>query len=275
MKLKQEGKAEKNCRKDGKCSFTKIKIFKQRRLKMSKKVSKILLISMLLIAMVFTFLAKSLTKGQISYDKVAIQNQLEEQLKEMIVENYSHYYKNIGVSIEPKTVTIENGVASAVFDTKIDLTLKAEKVEDLPFMKGMLNYLNSKKLIATKTQIEEANKLIENWKLELQDYIGKPDTVYAEFKITASIKNASTIEKDSVNLYISEPSSTNNGDDFYPVPSPMLETPEKMEMNGERAMEEAFKKVGDSPIANNTNGVKYTYNRLAARDYWVLYRAVG
>jgi hypothetical protein len=252
MKLKQGGKAGKNCRKDGKCCFTKIKIFKQRRLKMSKKVSKMLLISMLLIAMVFAFLTKSLIKGQISYDKVSIQNQLEEQLKTMIVENYSQYYKNIGVSLEPKDVTIENGVATAIFDAKIDLTLKAEEVEDLPFMKGMLNYLNSKKLIASEAQIEAANKLIDDWELELKDYIGKPEpTAYAEFKIAANVKNDSTIEGDSLNLYISEPSSTNKGDDFYPVPSPMLETPEKMERDGEETMEETFKKAGISSDASS------------------------
>lgn len=235
---------------------------------MSKKGSKMLLVSMLLIAMVFAFLTKSLTKGQISYDKVSIQNQLEGQLKTMIVKNYSQYYKNIGISLEPKTVTIKDGVASAVFDAKIDLTLKAEKIEDLPFVKGMLNYLNSKKLIASEAQIEAANKLIDDWKLELEDYIGKPEpTAYAEFKIAANVKNDSTIERDSLNLYISEPSSTNKGDDFYPVPSPMLETPEKMEREGEETMEETFKKAGDSLITNNTNEVKYTYNRLTARDY--------
>jgi len=210
---------------------------------MNKKGSKILLISMMLIAMVFAFSAKNLIKGQISYDKVTIQNQLEEQLKTMIVENYSNYYKNIGVSLTPKDITIKDGIVSAVFDTKIDLTLKAEKVEDLPFMKGMLNYLNSKKLIASEAQIKEANKLIDDWKLELKDYIGKPEpTAYAEYKIVANIKNDGTIEKDSIKLYVSGESS-----DFYPVPSPILETPEKMERNGEEAMEETFKKAGDSP----------------------------
>jgi RNA polymerase sigma-70 factor (ECF subfamily) len=83
----------------------------------------------------------------------------------------------------------------------------------------------------------------------------------------ANIKNDSTIEGDSLNLYISQPSSTNKGDDFYPVPSPMLETSEKMEKAGEESMEETFKKVGNSLIINNTNEVKYTYNRLNARDY--------
>ena len=148
------------------------------------------------------------------------------------------------MSLTPKSVSNENGVASAVFDTKIDLTLKAEKVEDLPFMKGMLNYFNSRKLTASEARTKAANKLINDWKLELKDYIGKPEpTTYAEFKIVANVKNDGTIKKDSVKLYISEPSSTNKGDDFYPVPSPMLETPEKMERNGEESMEEIFKKA--------------------------------
>jgi hypothetical protein len=57
----------------------------------------------------------------------------------------------------------------------------------------------------------------------------------------ANVENDSTIEKDSVKLYVNVESS-----DFYPVPSPMLETPEKMERNGEETMEETFKKVGSS-----------------------------
>ena len=235
---------------------------------MSKKVSKMLLISMLLITMVFVFLTKNLIKGQISYDKVSIQNQLEEQLKTMIVENYSQYYKNIGVSLTPKDVTIKDGIATAIFDTEIDLTLNAKKVEDLPFMKGMLNYLNSKKLIASEAQLEAANKLINDWNSELKDYIGKPEpTANATYKIIANVENDNSVEKGSVNLYISEPSLTSKGDDFYPISLPMLETPEKLEKAGEEIMEETFKKVGSSPLANKTNETKYTYNRLDARDY--------
>jgi len=235
---------------------------------MSKKVSKMLLISILLFTMVFAFLTKNLIKGQISYDKVTIQNELEEQLKTIIVGEHSQYYKNIGVSLEPKDVTIENGVANAIFDAKIDLTLRAEKVEDLPFMKGMLNYLNSRKATASKAQIEEANKLIEDWKLELKDYIGKPEpTGYATFKIVANVRSDSSIDPNSAKLYVSEPSTTSKGESFYPVPLPMFETTEKMEKNGEKTIEEIFKKVGDSLIISNTNEAKYTYNRLDARDY--------
>ncbi len=225
-----------------------------------RKFYKVLLIAVIITAIAAGFSVKNFANASIPYDTKTLSQELSDALQNWIISNYSQYYKNIGVdlSLEPDSVTVRNGVASAVFDAKIDLTLKAERIEDLPFMKGMLNYLNSKRAVASKAQIEAANNLINDWKLELKDYIGKPEpTAYATYKIAANLKNDGTVEKDSVKLYISEPSSTSKGDDFYPVPSPMLETAEKMERNGEEAMEETFKKAGDSPTANNTNEVKY------------------
>jgi len=225
-----------------------------------RKFYKVLLIAVIITAMAAGFSVRNFANANIPYDAKALSQELSDALQNWIISNYSQYYKNIGVdlSLKPDSVTLRNGVASAVFDAKIDLTLKAERIEDLPFMKGMLNYLNSKRAVASKAQIEAANNLINDWKLELKDYIGKPEpTAYATYKIAANLKNDGTVEKDSVKLYISEPSSTSKGDDFYPVPSPMLETAEKMERNGEEAMEETFKKAGDSPTANNTNEVKY------------------
>ncbi len=211
-----------------------------------RKFYKVLLIAVIITAMAAGFSVRNFANANIPYDAKALSQELSDALQNWIISNYSQYYKNISVdlSLKPDSVTLRNGVASAVFDAKIDLTLKAERIEDLPFMKGMLNYLNSKRAVASKAQIEAANNLINDWKLELKDYIGKPEpTTYATYKIAANLENDGTVEKDSVKLYISEPSSTNKGDDFYPVPSPILETAEKMERNGEEAMEETFKKV--------------------------------
>ncbi len=230
-----------------------------------RKFYKVLLIAVIITAIAAGFSVKNFANASIPYDTKTLSQELSDALQNWIISNYSQYYKNIGVdlSLEPDSVTVRNGVASAVFDAKIDLTLKAERIEDLPFMKGMLNYLNSKRAVASKAQIEAANNLIDDWKLELKDYIGKPEpTTYAEFKIAANLKNDGTVEKDSIKLYVSGESS-----DFYPVPSPILETPEKMERNGEEAMEETFKKVSGSPSVEIGYEAKYTYNRLDARDY--------
>ena len=211
--------------------------------------------------MVAGFSVRNFANANIPYDTKALSQELSDALQNWIVSNYSQYYKNIDVnlSLVPDSVMVKNGIASTIFDAKIDLTLKAERIEDLPFMKGMLKYYNSKKLTASKAQVEAANNLIDDWKLELKGYIGKPEPLaYATYKITATVGKDGNIEKDSIKLYIAEPSSTGKGDDFYPVPSPMLETPEKMEQDGVDLMEETFKKVGSSPLASSTDDLKYT-----------------
>ena len=231
-----------------------------------KKFYKVLLIAVIIAAITAGFSIKSFANEN-TFDTKVLSNELTDTLQNWIVDSYSQYYKNINVnlSLEPNSVTVKNGTVSAVFDTKIDLTLKAEKIEDLPFMKGMLKYYNSKKLASSKAQVEAANNLINDWKSELKDYIGKPEpTAYAEFKITANVKNDGTLEKNSLKLYINESPSTNKGDDFYPVPSPMLETSEKMEKSGAEQMKETLQKALNSQIKTKSS---FPYNRIAARDY--------
>ncbi len=207
-----------------------------------KKFYKILLIAVVIATVITGFYVRSLANVK-TYDTKAISQELSDALQNWIITNYSQYYKNIGVSIVPEgKVTIKNGVASEVFNTKINLTLKAESVEDLPFMKGMLNYFNSKKATATKAQIEAANKLIDDWNLELKGYIGKPEpTANATFKIAAVVRKDGSIKKDSVKIYIEEPSESGPGDAFYPVPPSIFESPEKEEKLGEEAIEEVMK----------------------------------
>ncbi len=233
-----------------------------------KKLYKVLLIVGVILAIVAGFSVRNLANAK-TYDTKAISQELSDALQNWIVTNYSRYYKNIGVSIVPEDkVTIKNGVASEVFNTKIDLTLKAESVKDLPFMKGMLNYFNSKKATATKAQIEAANKLIDDWDLELKDYIGKPEpTANATYKIVAKITN-NGIEKSTVRLYIEEPSESGPGDAFYPVPPSIFESPEKEEKLGEEAVKDEMNMaVKHNPLLKNDTDSSYPYNRIAARDY--------
>lgn len=228
-----------------------------------RKFYKVLLIAVIIAAVAVGFSMRNFANANIHYDAKALSQELSEALRNQIISNYSEYYKNIGVeiSVEKNSVKVKDGVASAVFDAKINVTLKANKVEDLPFMKGMLNYYNSKKASLSKAQIKAANNLIDDWKLELKDYIGKPEpTAYAIYKITATVGKDGNIEKNSIKLYIAEPSSTGKGDAFYPVPMPMFGSYEKMERNGEEAMKETLNKAGASPIVNNTKEAENSYD---------------
>jgi len=234
---------------------------------------KTLLVSTILIAMTFAFSAKTFTRGESFADKSLVQEKLKEDLATWILENYSAYYENIVILLTPKYIAIENTIATAVFDARIDLTLKAEKVEDLPFMRGMLNYYNSKRATATEAQIEAANKLINDWKLELEDYIGKPEpSAYATYKIIAFISGDNVIEKRSIKLYIVEPSLKGSGEDFYPIDSPVFQPPEEMEKSGSDQMKKVFEEIIQSSdketlSTQDKSTLLYTYDRLAARDY--------
>ncbi len=206
-----------------------------------KKIYKVLLIVIVIAAVITGFYVRNFANVK-TYDTKAISQELSDALQNWIVTNYSRYYKNIGVSMTPEgKVAIKNGVASEVFNTKIDLTLKAESVEDLPFIKGMLNYFNSKKATATKAQIKAAEKLIKDWESEQKGYIGKPEPpANATFKITAVVGKDGSIKKDSVKLYIEEPSKSGPGDAFYPVPPSIFGSPEKEEKLGEEAIKEVM-----------------------------------
>ncbi len=206
-----------------------------------KKIYKVLLIVIVIAAVITGFYVRSLANVK-TYDTKTISQELSDALQNWIVTNYSRYYKNIGVSMTPEgKVAIKNGVASEVFNTKINLTLKAESVEDLPFIKGMLNYFNSKKATATKAQIKAAEKLIKDWESEQKGYIGKPEPpANTTFKITAVVGKDGSIKKDSVKLYIEEPSKSGPGDAFYPVPPSIFGSPEKEEKLGEEAIKEVM-----------------------------------
>lgn len=186
--------------------------------------------------------------GEIILDINTLSFELSNALKEQLVKNYSQYYKdiNIDLSLIPDSVTIKDKVISAVFNATIDMTLKEDKVEDIPYMKGMLDYYNSRKSTLSSAQIEAANKMINDSKSELEGYIGK-QTIHTTFKATANILDTGDIDKNSVAFYIEDQSSTGNGDKFSPVPTEMFQTAEDMEKNGAEEMKKVIEEAATQP----------------------------
>lgn|GEM_PF-2297041 len=181
-------------------------------------------------------------------DKVILA-QLSDALREALVANYSPYYKDIGIdlTLDPRadSFTVKDGVASSILDAKITATLKAEKLEDMPFVKGMLDYLESVRSTLTDAQLDAANDVIDDWKLELSGYIGKPEpTSYATYKVVARVDDSGNIDKGTVKFYIEQPSTTGSGFEFYPVPDSMFDSEETLYRNGQNAVKEAIEKAG-------------------------------
>ena len=197
-----------------------------------------------------SLLTKEQLKGFIKEKNLQTVPDIYNALKELLVSKYSQYYKDINIDLFLATdsVTIKEEVISAIFNATINMTLKADKVEDIPYMKGMLDYYNSKKSTLSNAQIEAANKLIDDSKLEFEVYIGKPElTTYATFKATANISDTGDIDKKSVEMYIEDQSSTGNGDKFSPVPTEMFQTAEDMEKNGAEEMKKVIEEAATQP----------------------------
>ncbi len=187
-------------------------------------------------------------ENSLDVDKVILA-QLSNALRETLVANYSPYYKDIGIhlTLDPRadSFTVEDGVASAILDANITATLKAEKLEDMPFVKGMLDYLESVRSTLTDAQLDAANDVIDDWKSELSGYIGKPEpTSYATYKVVARVDDSGNIDKGTVKFYIEQPSATGSGFEFYPVPDPMFDSEETLYRNGQNAVKEAIEKAG-------------------------------
>lgn len=168
--------------------------------------------------------------------------QLYNMLYGTLLDNYSDYYKDITIKLSlderDGAFTEDGNTVSAIFNAEITATLKAEKVEDMPFVKGMLDYLDTVKPTLTASQLNAANGLIDDWKSELSGYIGKPEpTSYATYKITAQLDKNRNVDEDTVKLF-----SENEGR-FYSLPNPMFNSDETQYKNGQNAMKEAIEKA--------------------------------
>jgi len=93
----------------------------------------------------------------------------------------------------------------------------------MPFVKGMLDYLESVRSTLTDAQLDAANDVIDDWKSELSGYIGKPEpTSYATYKVVARVDDSGNIDKGTVKFYIEQPSTTGSGLSFIQFPTQCL-----------------------------------------------------
>jgi beta-lactamase regulating signal transducer with metallopeptidase domain len=184
---------------------------------------------------------KEQLENTLNVDNVVLA-QLYNMLYGTLLDNYSDYYKDITIKLSlderDGAFTEDGNTVSAIFNAEITATLKAEKVEDMPFVKGMLDYLDTVKPTLTASQLKAANGLIDDWQSELSGYIGKPEpTSYATYKITAQLDKNRNVDEDTVKLF-----SENEGR-FYSLPNPMFNSDETQYKNGQNAMKEAIEKA--------------------------------
>ncbi len=223
---------------------------------------------------VVVLLVSSLFVGSVAFaksnnyvNKVHLRNDLKFKLNEILLSSYRTYYKNIKITTKyvPNSLVISRDTIAAEFVATINLTLKANNAEDLPFIKGMILCYNNYRNSLTESESDNAVQFLHDWENEINKYIGKPEpTEKALFMIKAKLGVSGNIDSNEIELYIEEPSANNKGTQFYKVPVPLFPSYEKMEINGENAIKSV---ISSASKFNSYSYYQNSYNRIAARDY--------
>ncbi|MHB9094612.1 MAG: amidase domain-containing protein [Eubacteriales bacterium] len=155
---------------------------------------------------------------------------------------------------------------SMVFDVDRKHLLDFAKAEDIPALKGRLAYIqkNGKQLSANG--LTKANKEIENWKHDLNEYITIPQNCFDRIKVTAVLDIAGLVKPETVSFYREDPLGNFVTTSLQDIPSNATVEQasfDTIKANVSAVSNKSAKTVQPMAIVN--------YNRLAARDYVQLY----
>ncbi len=210
---------------------------------MKKKSLIILIIILAAIIILSVFFFNGILRKRTTYDSDIIIHQLSEEMKSWIIESNSNYYKDILVETIPEAWAFEGGKAEIVFNTKIIMTLRAEKVDELPTIKGMLRYLDLKRGELSQAQIDEAEASLNNWREELKGSIGDQEVFNFVLKAVANIDNRGDIVKGTLQFFIN--TSMDEEPHFVLVQALAPKVTEEAEEEGFALMKESIENAGN------------------------------
>lgn len=208
-------------------------------------------------------------------------DEASKSLEEWIQNGRSSYYENISV----KPVLVESNVkpdfiSEAIFNVEVRETLKARTENDFPTIRGMLKCLNLEKPNLKKSQIDFANRQLEELINELMGYIGKTQEMNVTVKATFKSDSNYKIKPDSMKFYVLDPM----GETFQDAENILKPATEVTEENlGFEHMKDIIEEAAmpNSSIINDSNNLSVStnstivdnYNGIAAGDYaikWAL-----
>ncbi|KXG74881.1 amidase domain-containing protein [Thermotalea metallivorans] len=239
-----------------------------KRLKTAKSIlSMMLVLSLLTIAFTSMIYAKT-------DDTKAYKDAIERDVKKVLINGFSQYYTINNIQVDFHDIKINDISVKADLHVTMNTTLKAKKVEELPYVKGMLkkvnledfNYeskaktdeavLKANKDKLKKEQLEKVSKEIEFKFNDLKQYINKADDNNFFLTVTADVKDHKIVQ-DSIKIL------AENVDTLVPIEELLPKSSEEMEAEGFRDMELAL----DSQEQNYSPALYASYDRIAARDY--------
>lgn len=209
-------------------------------------------------------------------------NTIEETICKTLIDGFSQYYEINDVLVRFDNFTIIDEKLEAYIFAKMNATLLAKSVEDLPYVKGMLKKANLKDFkhesrAKTEEAVYNTNKdNLSNDKIarvseeidfrlnDLRQYINQPFDGNYFLKVTADVVDG-TLDTNSIQIL------AENVDEYIPFDEMLPKSEEEMEQEGSVDMQAVI----DSDDDGFKSSLYANYSRVDAVNYANMYTGIG
>lgn len=207
-------------------------------------------------------------------NEASLQNSINAYIKSWTTDAYSGFYLINSIDVTPESLDTTGSTVESVISVKTNKVLKVKRIDELPFVKGMLRKANVAEISdITASRIAKANsdtlsspevnqisKVLNDWYRELKDYIGQSFDSYNRFRLDAQINADGSIDETSIKLYVDQMGT------YQPAETLIPETSTDMFNDGVQFITQEIVKAKQE--AGKVHLSSYSgYDRLAARDY--------
>jgi len=236
------------------------------------KTCKIILSAVLTLALMATLFTPVLYAGQ--DNTKAYKDAIEQEVKSTLEGGFSRFYKINNTKVAFNDIKVSDETLEADILVTMNTTLKAKKVEELPYVKGMLKKVNlkdfsyeskektdkavkdaNKDMIASEQMVKAAKEIDFKFN-DLKQYINKDSDNNFFLKVTANLSNGD-IDKNSIKVL------AESIDTYVPVEELLPKSASEMEEEGFNDMQ----LILDTQEEEYSSKLYSGYDRLAARDY--------
>lgn len=217
----------------------------------------------LMMVLTLSFLV-GFTKSDASISNSDLSDQMQSQVNDLLKqEMVARHWKLVDSTITLQSIENSDSKVSAIFGIHATHLLDYASPEDVPIMKGKLQYVADNKV--SGQALDSINKDIAMWKSDLQTYITTPLPYNNVIKAEGSIDSAGKLGKESVAFYV-----MNEAGEWIPYTLSNITTPDEAEKNGYDGLKAQVQELQTKSQNDNiapTAVVPFIYDRLAARDY--------
>jgi len=232
-----------------------------RRLRMS--IASLFTIALLCLTAVSGFAAENLNnQNTTEQPTISTTDQIQAVLNDFIAKDTSlRNWKLLDQKIIQVSADQTNNNVSIIFDISREHILNYAKPEDSPALKGRLNYLQQNGEQLSAKALAQANKDIEMWKHDINEYITTPQNAFERIKVTATLDASGIVQPETVKFFRDDPIGN-----FIPISINEIPSNTSVEQNAFDAIKgkvslSQVEEMAVSPLAI------VNYDRIAARDY--------